>query len=87
MATRWRTVAVERPFRDDWWDERDLEALPHRVNVPVYLGCDWQNVPLHLPSTFTAYAALTDSPCVRVAVMDEYGLAWPWESPHVEALA
>ncbi len=57
----WRTVAVERPLRDDWWDERNLEPLLHRVNVPVYLGCDWQNVPLHLPSTFTAYAALTNS--------------------------
>jgi hypothetical protein len=27
--------------------------------VPVYLGCDWQNVPLHLPSTFPAFNALT----------------------------
>ncbi len=83
----WRTIAVERPLRDAWWDERNLEPLLHRVNVPVYLGCDWQNVPLHLPSTFTTYAALTGSPCVRVAMMDEYGLAWPWESLHVEALA
>jgi uncharacterized protein len=83
----WRTITVERPLRDDWWDERNLEPLLHRINVPVYLGCDWQNVPLHLPSTFTAYTALTESPCVRVAMLGDYGLTWPWESLHIEALA
>ncbi len=46
------TVAVEHPLRDAWWDERNLLPLLERVEVPVYLGCDWQNVPLHLPSTF-----------------------------------
>jgi predicted acyl esterase len=83
----WRAVAVEHPVRDAWWDERNLVPLLHQVEVPTYLGCDWQNVPLHLPSTFTAYSALTQSPCVRVALLDENGLAWPWESLHVEALA
>ena len=83
----WRAVAVEHPVRDAWWDERNLVPLLHQVEVPTYLGCDWQNVPLHLPSTFTAYSALTQCPCVRVAMLDENGLAWPWESLHVEALA
>jgi predicted acyl esterase len=55
--------------------------------VPVYLGCDWQNVPLHLPSTFPAFQALTGSRHVRVAMLGDYGLTWPWESLHVEALA
>ena len=55
--------------------------------MPVYLGCDWQNVPLHLPSTFPAFKALTGSPHVRVAMLGDYGLTWPWESLHVEALA
>ena len=32
------------------------------VDIPVYLGCDWQNVPLHLPGTFTALAALAEQP-------------------------
>ncbi|MEI9899680.1 MAG: CocE/NonD family hydrolase [Hyphomicrobium sp.] len=27
------------------------------VDIPVYLAADWDNVPLHLPSTFTAWAA------------------------------
>ena len=83
----WRTVAVERPLRDPWWEERNLLPLLHQVNVPVYLGCDWQNVPLHLPSTFAAFKALTGSEHVRVAMLGDYGLTWPWESLHVEALA
>jgi uncharacterized protein len=83
----WRAMAVEHPLRDDWWDERNLQPLLDRVEVPTYLGCDWQNVPLHLPSTFPAFHALTNAPVVRVGMLGEYGLTWPWESLHVEALA
>ena len=62
----WRTIAVERPLRDAWWEERNLMPLLEQVEVPVYLGCDWQNVPLHLPSTFPAFKALTGQPaCAR----------------------
>jgi predicted acyl esterase len=83
----WRAIAVEHPLRDAWWDERNLLPLLEKVQVPVYLGCDWQNVPLHLPSTFQAFNALTGSNDVRVAMLGDYGLTWPWESLHVEALA
>jgi predicted acyl esterase len=83
----WQAIAVRHPVRDAWWNERDLTPLLHKIKVPVYLGCDWQNVPLHLPHTFKAYAALTNSPHVQVGMLGEYGLAWPWESLHVEALA
>jgi len=83
----WRAVAVEHPLRDEWWDERDLVPLLDRVQIPTYLGCDWQNVPLHLPSTFPAFRALVNAPDVRVAMLGEFGLTWPWESLHVEALA
>ncbi|WP_329107241.1 CocE/NonD family hydrolase [Streptomyces sp. NBC_01439] len=83
----WRAMAVEHPLRDEWWDERNLLPLLDRVEVPTYLGCDWQNVPLHLPSTFPALRALTNAPVVRVAMLGEFGLTWPWESLHVEALA
>lgn len=83
----WRAIAVEHPFRDEWWEERNIMPLLDRVEIPVYLGCDWQNVPLHLPHTFTAFQQLTNSRHVRVALMGEHGLSWPWESLHVEALA
>lgn len=83
----WRAAVVEHPVRDAWWDERDLQPLLHKVKVPVYLGCDWDNVPLHLPSTFRALSALTNSPHVRVTMLGKHGLSWPWESLHVEALA
>jgi predicted acyl esterase len=83
----WRAIAAEHPLRDAWWEDRNLLPLLDRVEVPVYLGCDWQNVPLHLPHTFTAYERLTNSAHIQVAMMGEHGLAWPWESLHIEALA
>jgi predicted acyl esterase len=83
----WQAMAVEHPLRDAWWDERDLRPLLQRVEVPTYLGCDWDNVPLHLPSTFTALGDLVNAPEVRVGMLGEFGLTWPWESLHVEALA
>ena len=83
----WRAIAAEHPFRDAWWEDRNLLPLLDRVEVPVYMGCDWQNVPLHLPHTFTAYERLANSKHVQVAMMGEHGLAWPWESLHIEALA
>lgn len=83
----WSTICVERPARDAWWDERNLMPLLEKIEIPVYLGCDWQNVPLHLPSTFRAFEALKNSKHVQVAMLGDYGLTWPWESLHVEALA
>ena len=83
----WRAIAVEHPFRDAWWEDRNLLPLLDRVEVPVYLGCDWQNVPLHLPHTFTAYERLRNSKHLQVAMMGAHGLAWPWESLHIEAIA
>jgi predicted acyl esterase len=83
----WLDAFVKHPLRDDWWDERDLKPLLKNIDVPVYLGCDWENVPLHLPSTFLAWKALADNPNVRMGMLDRYGLTWPWESLHTEALA
>ena len=83
----WLDAAVRHPTRDAWWDERNLLPMLQNIDIPVYLGCDWQNVPLHLPSTFTAWQHLTNSPCVRIGMLDEFGLTWPWESLHIEALA
>jgi uncharacterized protein len=81
------TGRVDHQLRDDWWDDRTVQPGLAGVNIPVYLGCDWQNVPLHLPGTFTALRELADRTTVRVGMLGEYGLTWPWESLHVEALA
>ncbi|WP_213958842.1 CocE/NonD family hydrolase [Variovorax sp. dw_954] len=83
----WRAIIVEHPLRDAWWDERNLMPLLERVEVPVYLGCDWQNVPLHLPATFPTLQGLVNSKHVQTVMLGEHGLAWPWESLHIEALA
>ncbi|MGW4324982.1 CocE/NonD family hydrolase [Nocardia sp. NPDC004573] len=82
-----RAVATEHPVRDEWWDERDLTALLADVDIPVYLGGEWSNVPLHLPGLFEAWNALARNPHVRMAVLGEHSLPWPWESMHIEALA
>ena len=83
----WRSVAVEHPLRDAWWEDRNVLPLLKDVTIPVYLGCDWENVPLHLPGTFDTLAALHRNPNVRVALLGTFGLTWPWESLHIEALA
>jgi len=83
----WLDVFVKHPLRDGWWDDRDLTPLLKNIDVPVYLGCDWENVPLHLPSTFIAWKGLAHNPNVQMGMLDKYGLTWPWESLHVEALA
>lgn len=83
----WLEAVVKHPLRDGWWEERNLLPLMTNIDIPVYLGCDWENVPLHLPSTFTAWKALAHNPNVRMALLGRFGLTWPWESLHTEALA
>ena len=83
---RWATC-VEHPVRDEFWDDRNLLTHLGAVDIPVYLGCDWDNAPLHLPGTFAALDALRHNPHVRVGMLGSFGLSWPWESMHLEALA
>jgi predicted acyl esterase len=83
----WLDIVVKHPVRDEWWDDRDLTTLLDQIDVPVYLGCDWENVPLHLPSTFIAWKGLAHNPNVQMGMLDKFGLTWPWESLHTEALA
>lgn len=73
--------------KDAWWRERDYAPDLERIEVPVYLGCDWENVPMHLPSTFLAWERLAGKVPLRMTLLGPNGLAWPWESLHVEALA
>ncbi len=83
----WRAMAVEHPLHDEWWDERDLVPLLDRVEVPDLSGVRLAE---------RAPAPAVDVPRVpgarqrargRVAMLGEFGLTWPWESLHVEALA
>jgi putative CocE/NonD family hydrolase len=83
----WREMAVEHPTHDAFWHERDTRARLGVVEIPVHLGCDWDNAPLHLPCTFGAWKALKHNPNVRMDLLAPGGLTWPWESLHYEALA
>jgi uncharacterized protein len=80
-------ITTEHPTRDSWWDDRDLTGLLANVDIPVYLGGEWSNVPLHLTGLFKAWEALAGNPQVRMSMLGEYSLPWPWESMHIEALA
>ncbi|MDO8186217.1 CocE/NonD family hydrolase [Conexibacter sp. JD483] len=83
----WSEVVADHPLRDAFWDERDLLPLLEGLEVPVYLGCDWDNVPLHLPATFALWKTLSATAPTRMGMLGSGGLTWPWESLHVEALA
>ncbi|GAA3611544.1 CocE/NonD family hydrolase [Microlunatus ginsengisoli] len=83
----WQEAAVEHPTHDDWWDERNLRPRLGNIDIPVYLGCQWDNVPMHLPSSFPVWEALAHNPNVRLTLIDKDALIWPWETMHEEALA
>jgi putative CocE/NonD family hydrolase len=83
----WRATAVDHQTRDEFWDQRTALTRLGQVDIPVYLGCDWDNVPMHLPGTFSTWKALAHNPDVRMAMLPDGGTTWPWESMHVEALA
>jgi uncharacterized protein len=83
----WRATAVDHQTRDEFWDQRDALTRLGQVDIPVYLGCDWDNVPMHLPGTFSTWKALAHNPNVRMAMLPDGGTTWPWESMHIEALA
>ena len=83
----WQDAAVEHPTHDQWWDARNVRDELANIEIPVYLGCQWDNVPVHLPSTFPVYEALSGNPNVRMTLVDKGVLSWPWESMHEEALA
>ncbi|GLZ49156.1 putative peptidase [Actinomycetospora sp. NBRC 106375] len=82
-----RACGHEHPVRDAWWDDRELVSRLAAIDIPVYLGTEWTNVPMHLPGTLAAWEQLADKPNVRLALLGDHGLPWPWESMHVEALA
>lgn len=83
----WLAASVEHQTRDVWWDERDITPLLKDIQIPVYLGSEWPNVPLHLGGTLNAWSEMSANPNVRMSILGEHGLPWPWESMHVEALA
>lgn len=80
-------MLVEHPLYDDFWRARDLTTRLAEVRIPMYLGADWDNVPMHLDSPFLAWDHLPSGAQVRVGITPRGGLSWPWESMHVEALA
>ena len=88
----WADLAINHPFRDRFWADRSLMDSLTALRIPIYLGCDWDNSPVHLPSTFDTWQALqqipdAERPPVRMTLLGNGGLSWPWDSLHVEALA
>lgn len=86
-ADLYQQLTVEHPDEDEFWRQRDWAPLLGRSEVPMHLGCSWDNVPLHLSGAFTAWQALPEHPGHHLSLLSPGGLSWPWESLHVEALA
>ena len=82
----WRVTAVDHQIRDQFWDQRTMLPVLTQVDIPVYIGCDWDNVPMHLPGTFGTWNELARNPDARMALLPS-ATSWPWESMHVEVLA
>jgi uncharacterized protein len=83
----WRATAVDHQTRDAFWDGRTVVPVLDQVDIPVYVGCDWDNVPMHLSGTFSAWKGISGNPKARIALLPDGSTTWPWESMHVEALA
>jgi uncharacterized protein len=83
----WRATAVDHQTRDAFWDRRTVVPVLDQVDIPVYVGCDWDNVPMHLSGTFSAWRGISGNPKARIALLPDGSTTWPWESMHVEALA
>jgi uncharacterized protein len=83
----WRATAVDHQTRDAFWEGRTVVPVLDQVDIPVYVGCDWDNVPMHLSGTFSAWRGISGNPKARIALLPDGSTTWPWESMHVEALA
>jgi putative CocE/NonD family hydrolase len=80
-------VAVEHQFDDAYWRARNLTERLGEIDIPLYLGADWDNVAVHLNTPFIALQRLTPVTHWRIGMTPLGGLQWPRESLHVEALA
>jgi hypothetical protein len=83
----YNSAVIDHPLYDDFWKDRQVLSRLADVDIPIYLGCDWDNVALHLPSTFWVWEQIAKNPNARMTILPRGGLCWPWESMHVEALA
>src|SRR5260370_35278238 len=57
------------------------------IEIPMYLGADWENVCMHLDTPFTAFDDVKERIPLRFSITPRGSLQWPWEALHAEALA
>lgn len=80
-------VAVEHQFYDAFWAFRDMTHRIGEIDIPMYIGADWENVCMHLDTPFAIFDGIDKSAPHRCSITPRGSLSWPWESLHVEALA
>ena len=84
----WQDIAVDHQLRDHWWDERDLHPAARARRGPGLPGMRLGQ--RAAPSALAPSRRWIPSPTVPTFASRcwaTHGLAWPWESLHVEALA
>jgi uncharacterized protein len=82
-----RQVGVEHQLYDDYWKYRDMSRRVGEIEIPMYLGADWENVCMHLDTPFSVFNQLRQDLPYRFSITPRGSLQWPWESLHLEALA
>jgi putative CocE/NonD family hydrolase len=80
-------VGIEHQFFDDYWKFRDMSRRVGEIEIPMYLGADWENVCMHLDTPFSVFDDIAKGLPYRLSITPRGSLQWPWESLHVEALA
>jgi putative CocE/NonD family hydrolase len=80
-------VAVQHQYDDTYWQGRNCADRIGDIDIPLYLGADWDNVAVHLNTPFLALERLAATTPWRIGMTPRGALQWPWESLHVEALA
>jgi len=80
-------IAIDHQLDDAYWQARNVTERLGEIDIPLYLGADWDNVAVHLNTPFIALEQLNPTVPWRIGMTPRGGLQWPWESMHLEALA
>ncbi len=70
-------VGVLHQFCDEYWEFRDMSRRMGEIEIPMYLGADWENVCMHLDTPFTAFDDVKEKIPYRFSIAPRGSLQWP----------
>ncbi|MFQ5861416.1 MAG: CocE/NonD family hydrolase, partial [Dehalococcoidia bacterium] len=78
-------MGLEHPLDGPYWQERSSWPRLGQINIPVYFGCDWQFLELHLRGAFQGWEETGNIP-KRLLLGPRSTPRRPWAAYHMEAL-